>query len=303
MSVEIKVPQLGESVVEATIGRWLKQEGDHVSPGDSLVELETDKVNVEVPSSADGTLQSIVKPEGETVTVGDVIALVAEGQAPAQSDGQPGDTPEGREGAAPEPPAPPSPVGAGSAVPAPPAGAPREAPSPSQPGDGDGVRATPLARRIAAEHGLDLGRVEGSGPGGRVRREDVAAYLEQQVERQERAPSQPAAPPAPAPSPQPAAAPAADVETAGGRREERVRMSRRRRTIAQRLVEAQHTAAMLTTFNEADMTAIMDVRKRRRDAFKERHGVGLGFMSFFTRAVVGALKAFPRLNAEIQGDE
>jgi 2-oxoglutarate dehydrogenase E2 component (dihydrolipoamide succinyltransferase) len=161
--------------------------------------------------------------------------------------------------------------------------------------------ATPVARRLAAEHNVDLAQIPGSGPGGRRTKEDVAAFLDRTAPPQAApgpAIQQPAAPP----EPQPALAPLAALFPSP-EREERVRMSQRRLTIARRLVEAQHTAAMLTTFNEIDMSAVMEVRRRRRDAFKERHGVGLGFMSFFTKAVVGALKAFPRLNAEIQGNE
>jgi 2-oxoglutarate dehydrogenase E2 component (dihydrolipoamide succinyltransferase) len=298
MSAEIKVPQLGESVVEATVGRWLKSEGDAVAVGDPLVELETDKVNIEVPSTADGTLQSIVKPEGETVGIGEVIALIAETQsgdgARAPHEAAPTQTPA--TGAPDQPSSRSSPAGAEGAHPADSAG-----------GDGHESRATPLARRIAEEHNVDLNQVKGTGPSGRVRKDDVAAYLERQDAT------------AAAVSPRPDTAQPTEVlsadqvtaisaslpqlETEEGRREERVRMSRRRQTIAQRLVEAQHSAAMLTTFNEVDMTAIIDLRKRRRDAFKERYGVSLGFMSFFTRAVIGALKAYPRLNAEIQGNE
>ena len=287
MAAEIKVPQLGESVVEATVGRWLKGEGDTVEVGDALVELETDKVNMEVPSTAEGTLQRIVKGEGETVGIGDVLAVVDEDKTAGGS----------QDGKAPSSEAPqyaPADGGQAQAEPVSPAPPPEAAVSAEETGGvDDGARATPLARRVAAEHGLDLGAVKGTGPGGRVKRDDVTAYIEEHEGI--------AAPPAAEqPSGEPVAAPAVEVR---GRREERVRMSRRRRTIAQRLVEAQHTAAMLTTFNEVDMSAIMEIRTRRRDAFKERHGVSLGFMSFFTRAVIGALKAFPRLNAEIQGDE
>jgi 2-oxoglutarate dehydrogenase E2 component (dihydrolipoamide succinyltransferase) len=288
MSVEIKVPQLGESIVEATVGPWLKQEGDTVQQGEALVELETEKVNVEVPSSAAGVLTKITRREGETVSVGDILGTVDEtGQAAAEK--------------------PPEAASAPQTSTAPPAAQPddgRAAPAPAAQQDPaiqeEGARATPLAKRIAAEHGVDLGLVQGTGPSGRVRREDVEAFLQTQQRPPVALPSAPS-PTTAAPTAPPAAA--APTEVTGGRREERIRMSRRRQTIAQRLVEAQHTAAMLTTFNEADMGAVMEIRKRRRDAFKERYGISLGFMSFFTRAVVGALKAYPRLNAEIQGDE
>jgi len=298
MSAEIKVPQLGESVVEATVGRWLKSEGDAVAVGDPLVELETDKVNMEVPSTAEGTLQSIVKPEGETVGIGDVIALIAEREsedgARAPREVAPAETPTA--GAPDQPASRSSPVGAEAAHPA-----------DSAQDDGHESRATPLARRVAAEQDVDLNQVTGTGPSGRVRKDDVAAYLERQDATAAAVSPRPdTAPPTEVLSADQARAISASLpplETDEGRREERVRMSRRRQTIAQRLVEAQHNAAMLTTFNEVDMTAIIDLRKRRRDAFKERHGVSLGFMSFFTRAVIGALKAYPRLNAEIQGNE
>jgi len=281
MSVEIKVPTLGESIVEATVGKWMKQEGEAVAVGEPLVELETDKVNMEVAATGAGVLQSIVKREGETVGIGEILALLGGAGAAA------------------------SPAPAAAATPT------AQAPAPAAPAaeaeeedaaGGEGGRSTPLARRIAAEHGLDINQISGTGPGGRVTRDDVNGHLAQGNKAPAPAPTAaPATPPAVPAVAAPPPAPAAS--TAAGRPEERVRMSRRRQTIARRLVEAQQTAAMLTTFNEIDMTAIMEVRKRRRDAFKERNGIGLGFMSFFTKAVVGALKAFPRLNAEIQGDE
>ena len=303
MSVEITVPQLGESIVEATVGRWLKHEGEQVNEGEPVVELETEKVNMEVVAPASGVLQSIAKQEGDAVGIGEMLGRVDEGQgaaaaAPAAQAAQP----------------------AAQAAPA-----ARDATAPYMPvaEPSEAGRATPLARRIADEHGVDLHAVHGSGPGGRIEKEDVNAYIAGQGNGS-------TAPAAPAPAPaaaapataQPAIAPAAPRATpptpvapaapsapgvsttlGTGRWEERVRMSRRRQTIARRLVEAQHSAAMLTTFNEVDMSAIMDLRARRKDAFKEKHGVGLGFMSFFTKAVVGALKAYPRLNAEIQGNE
>ncbi|HEY4384281.1 MAG TPA: 2-oxoglutarate dehydrogenase complex dihydrolipoyllysine-residue succinyltransferase [Ktedonobacteraceae bacterium] len=287
MSVEIRVPSLGESIVEATIASWLKHEGDAVRSGEALVELETDKVNVEVNAEQDGVLQQIIKKAGDEVAVGEVLGLIGEG---ASSQG----------------------------APAAPAAATSLPPQNGQTGTRVDTAAlshtdaqrppSPLARRIAAEYNVDLAQVRGSSPHGRVTKEDVISYMEQT-----RVPSQtlptvspaPSAPPVPTiPPAQPrAAAPSTPSSTANGRPEERVRMSRRRQTIAQRLVEAQHTAAMLTTFNEVDMSAIIDIRTRRKDAFKERHEVSLGFMSFFTKAVVGALKAFPRLNAEIQGND
>jgi 2-oxoglutarate dehydrogenase E2 component (dihydrolipoamide succinyltransferase) len=299
MPVEIRVPTLGESIVEATVGKWLKQVGDSVAAGETLVDLETDKVNVEVPAEQSGVLEQIIKGEGQNVGVGEVIGTlnVSATAAAPQRDGP-----------------------AAVASPAAPAAA-----AAARPAEESKAPVSPVARRIAEDQGVDIREVTGSGPGGRVTKEDVAAQVgargqglgaggqesgardrgpgiggqgsEGRGQAPAAAPATSAAPPAarpPVPSPQP---PAPDG------REERVRMSRRRQTIAKRLVEAQHIAAMLTTFNEIDMGAVMEVRKRRKDTFKERHGVGLGFMSFFTRATVGALKAFPMLNAEIQGDE
>ena len=247
MSLEIRVPMLGESLVEATIGKWTKQVGDKVSPGEIIVELETDKVNIEVPAEQGGVLSQITSKQGDIVKVGDLIGVIADSVS--------------------------EPAAAATA-------------------------ASPVAKRLAQEKGLDLAKVKGTGPNGRVTKEDVSAHIEQ-------APPVPA-PAAPQPQPEaPAAPPPVSFNglSGGARPEERIPMSRRRITIAQRLVEAQHTAAMLTTFNEVDMSEVMDIRKRRKDSFKERNGVGLGFMSFFTKASIGALKAFPLANAEIQNDE
>ena len=289
MPIEVRVPVLGESVVDAVVGTWLKKEGDQIASGETLVELETDKVNIEVIAQNAGVLEKIMKNEGETVNVGEVIAAIAEGAAaPAAAVEKP--------------------VAAPAAVaPAPVAPTPVSVPLPDATELVGGVRATPAVRRLAAEYDLDLAKVPASGESGRVTREDVLRYALNRpaaTNGSGQAPIPPVA--APTTAPAPAATPeisAPPFDESLGRREERVRMSRRRQTIAQRLVEAQHTAAMLTTFNEVDMSAVMDIRKRRRDAFKEQHGVGLGFMSFFTKAVVGALKAFPRVNAEIQGNE
>lgn len=282
MATEVTVPALGESIVEATVGRWLKNQGDAVAAGEALVELETDKVNMEVAAPDAGTLQTIAKQEGDTVGIGDVLAtLSADAGNGAQPAAQPTE-PAASAGAQPT---------SDAAQPQPAAPAPASA---EEADTGDGSRSTPLARRIAAEHGVSLDQIKGSGPSGRVTREDVNAYLATQT---------PAAPSAPAPATSITPTRESPESNGAGRPEERVRMSRRRQTIARRLVEAQQTAAMLTTFNEVDMTAILALRRDRRDAFKERFGVNLGFMSFFTKAVVGALKQFPQLNAEIQGDE
>jgi 2-oxoglutarate dehydrogenase E2 component (dihydrolipoamide succinyltransferase) len=251
----IVVPPLGESLTEATIARWLKQPGDAVRAGEPVVELETDKVNLEVTAERDGVLASVAQSEGATVHPGDVLGTIESAEAPA-----------------PPPPAP-SPT-------APPAPAPERSEAP---------RATPAVRRLAAETGVDLRTVSGTGPQGRVRRQDVEASAARVATPAAPAPpSPPAASAPPAPLPQPL--------------EERQRLSRRRLTIARRLVAAQHEAAMLTTFNEIDMSRLMDLRARHRAAFEERHHVRLGYMSFFTRATVAALKRFPAVNAELDGE-
>ncbi|MBO0796279.1 MAG: 2-oxo acid dehydrogenase subunit E2, partial [Ktedonobacteraceae bacterium] len=278
MSAEIRVPTLGESIVDATIASWLKHEGDAVQQGEALVELETDKVNVEVNAEQSGILQKIVKQAGDTVAVGDVIGMLGEaGAVPA--------------GANMTQPAVQQPsVQLQSANQAQPAAQPQlETQRPP----------SPLARRIAAEHNVDISQVRGSSPHGRVTRDDVIHYLEQGLQP----PAQVVVPPVAQVAPVAPSLMAAPALVQEGRREERVRMSRRRQTIAQRLVEAQQTAAMLTTFNEIDMSAVINLRSRRKESFKERYGISLGFMSFFSKAVVGALKAFPHLNAEIQGNE
>jgi 2-oxoglutarate dehydrogenase E2 component (dihydrolipoamide succinyltransferase) len=318
MSVEIRVPELGESIVDAVVANWLKREGDTVNAGDALVELETDKINVEVSAEQSGILQHIAKKEGDVVAVGDVLGSIDKGAgisagaasetpavqqqvAQAEANGQKPTTVQAQ------------------AEPARSDGQKISAGQPQAPADGQRP-ASPLARRIAAEKNVDLSEVKGNGPHGRVTSDDVISHLEQYkqasssqvtesaaVSAQNYTPvavAQPAAASSPsvtAPTAKPAPTISLQLEQPG--REERIRLSRRRQTIAQRLVETQHTAAMLTTFNEIDMSAVMEVRSRRKESFKERHNVSLGFMSFFTKAVVGALKAYPRLNSEIQGNE
>lgn len=315
MPVEIRVPPLGESLVDAVVGQWLKQEGDAVSRGDTLVELETDKVNLDVAATEDGVLAKIEKREGDVVTVGELLGIVGGNGATAAVP-----APAAEPAAAPQPePAAAAPAAvAEAASPAAPIPAPSSQPLAPLPAPSNGSqpapvpllsgaqRAAPAVRRLAEEYHVDLNALAGSGPGGRITREDVLAATQQPA-----SPAPAITPPAvaaalspiiQAPSPVPAPSPQLLTPTTDGR-EERVRLSRRRQTIAARLVQAQQTAAMLTTFNEVDMTAVMEVRNRRKEAFKERHGVGLGFMSFFTKAAVGALKAFPQVNAELQGDE
>ncbi|GAC42406.1 2-oxoglutarate dehydrogenase complex dihydrolipoyllysine-residue succinyltransferase [Paenibacillus popilliae] len=251
---EIKVPDLGESISEGTLHKWLVKVGDTVSQGDLLAELETDKVNLEISAEVSGVIESILRREGENVAVGEIIAFIGSGSGASAPDPNP----------------------------AAPAAAPAPVPAPAV--DSGVYHASPAARKLAREKGIDLNDVSARDPIGRVQHDDVQANA-----------ARPAAARAAAPASGMAADPARPIE--------RQRMSRRRQTIATRLVEAQQTAAMLTTFNEVDMTAILDIRKRRKDAFKEKHHVGLGFMSFFTKAVVGALKTYPLLNAEIDGQD
>ena len=288
MAVEINVPELGESVADATVGRWLKQEGEAVKSGDPLVELETDKINFEVEAEQDGVLESISKGEGETVGVGDVIGTIGEGgeandgsEAPDEkAEEEPQEEPEEEAEEAPE-----------------------EQAEAEEQADGhreveNGVRASPSVRKLAQEYDIELGEVSGSGSGGRVTREDVERLIREQGSGD--APAREAERPAPEEDGRREERPAPAAEDG---REERVRLSRRRLTIAQRLVESQQNSAMLTTFNEADMSAVMELRRRRKDEFQERTGARLGFMSFFTKAAVAALKAFPKVNAELQDNE
>lgn len=317
MSVEIRVPTLGESIVDATIASWLKKEGDTIHQGEALVELETDKVNIEVNAEQDGVLQKVVKQEGDTVTVGEVLGLIGDGASSSQATQSASNGAKETVASTASLSSPPQTAPAETVAPQPPPvqTAPAQQPVQQQASAEAQRPPSPLARRIAAEHNVDIAQVRSTSSHGRITRDDVVNYLEQNAQQ----PAKPSAPPEPIASSQetapviatPApratgngtATPPTQTPVAPQGREERVRISRRRQTIGQRLVEAQHTAAMLTTFNEVDMTAIMDVRSRRKDAFKERNGISLGFMSFFTKAAVGALKAFPRLNAEIQGNE
>ncbi len=266
----IVVPELGESVVEARVAKWLKKEGDHVAAGDALVELETEKIDLEVSADRAGVLRAIRHAEGADVKVGEVLAELEEGAAE--------DSPA-------------------AAAPAAASGADTATPAAARAPAADEVRATPTARNVARVHDVKLESVPASGP--RVTKGDVlrAAAPQAPAGADSTARSGAQGAKSPASAPRPAAA------AQGDRTESRERMSKRRATIARRLVEAQRTAAMLTTFNEVDMTAIMALRARRKEAFQKTHGVGLGIASFFVKAAVGALKAFPLVNAEIQGDE
>ena len=275
MSIEIKVPEMGESIVDATVGEWLKKEGDSVSLGDVLVELETDKVDVEVGAETSGVLTKIAVQSGDDVKVGEVLGLIDPNGSAAPPDESAADNGQ------------PKPEAEEAADPA------KEEKEPAEKPDSEKI--TPVAQRMASEKGVDVSKVKGSGPGGKVTKNDVAKLLQspQPVSKEARPAETQTRKPAQQPTP----------SRVRDSREERVKMSRRRRTIAARLVEAQQTAALLTTFNEIDMLAVMELRKRRQDAFVERHGVKVGFTSFFVKATIGALKAFPRLNAEIDGDE
>jgi 2-oxoglutarate dehydrogenase E2 component (dihydrolipoamide succinyltransferase) len=266
---DILTPTLGESVSEATVARWTKKPGDAVKKDEVLVELETDKVSLEVSAPSDGVLQDIAAAEGATVVPGQVLGVVTAGAAGAKPAAAPA-------AAAPAPKAEaPKPVPAPAPAPAP-SPAPVAAAAPAQP-------LAPSVQRIATETGLDTAKVEGSGKDGRITKGDALAALEERS----------AAPP-----PAPVAAGPRPVND----REERVKMTRLRQTVARRLKEAQNTAAMLTTFNEVDMTAVMALRNLYKDAFEKRHGVKLGFMGFFVKAVIAALKDVPAINAEIDGD-
>ena len=303
---ELRVPELGESIVEATVGNWLKKIGEPVSAGEAVVELETDKVNVEVMAEVDGVLQSILHAEGETVTPGEVIGEVGSGAAAGakQSQDEPkkSDQAQVSPGSLPASPQVPAATQSEETV------VPRETRlgedgSMTKAGDGPHLppRATPAVRRMASEQGVSLDALSGTGGQGRITPADIVSQSGEPPTMQRQSGGQGKATVAAANH----AAPPLEVAGAvdSDSREEHIRLSRRRLTIARRLVEAQHTAAMLTTFNEIDMSAVMDVRKRRKESFRDRHGVGLGFMSFFTKAVVGALKTIPPLNAEIRGEE
>ncbi len=296
MATDIRVPALGESVTEATIGQWFKKVGDTVAADEPVVELETDKVTIEVPAPSAGVLQAISANPGDTVNVGALIGAIGEGAA------------------APAPKAPePTKPAAATAAPAAPAFKPE--PAPPAPGNGSAAPApAPSAQKLIAENGLSAGDINGSGRHGQVLKEDVLAAMSRPA-APAAAPAQsavsgsaavaprPAPAPVAAPTPAPAPVPRAPVAVADESREERVKMTRLRATIARRLKDAQNTAAMLTTFNEVDMKPVMDLRAQYKDLFEKKHGVKLGFMGFFTKAVVHALKEIPNVNAEIDGDE
>ena len=264
MQFEIKTPSLPESVSEATMLNWHKSVGDAVSRGESLVDIETEKIVLEIPVPEDGVLKEIVKQEGETIYADEVLGILETGiesTEAAQTD------------EAPEPPA-------------------------AEPEEPETPFASPAARRAASEHAVDVENVDGTGKDGRITKGDVLDVVEAQV-------AEPVAEPAPEPPPRSISPPVQEVEppVPGERSERRQPMSRIRRTIANRLVASQQTAALLTTFNEVDLSAVMSIRTKYREKFESKHGVRLGFMSFFVKASVEALKAIPAVNASIDGDD
>ncbi|HUD91576.1 2-oxoglutarate dehydrogenase complex dihydrolipoyllysine-residue succinyltransferase [Sphingobium sp.] len=271
MATEVKVPTLGESVTEATVGQWLKKPGEAVKADEPIVSLETDKVAVDVPSPVAGVMGDLVAKEGDTVEVGALLAYVNEGGAAA------------------------SPAPAAAAAPAAKAEAAAPAPAASAPAasdeeEGGNLTLSPAVRRLVLEHGLDPSKIKGTGKDGRLTKDDVMAAV--------------AAGTAKAAAGSTAAAPAADAPAAGpSRKQERVKMTRLRQTVAKRLKEAQNNAALLTTYNDVDMTNVIEARAKYKDLFEKKHGVRLGFMGFFTKAVCMALRDIPGVNAQIEGDE
>ncbi len=261
MAIDILVPQMGESVTEGVIAQWLKNEGDAVAADEPLVEVETDKITVEVPAPTAGVLRKQSVGEGDTVGVGDVIGVIEAGAGAATTAAPAAATP--------------------TPAAAPAAAAPAPAPAPA-----NGAPAMPAARAEAQRTGVDLATVPGTGRGGRILKEDVMKAAS-----------------APAPAPRVASAPPTVARPSSEGRETRKKMTPLRRRVADRLVQSQHTAAILTTFNEIDMSAVIALRKKWKERFVEEHGVKLGFMSFFVKAAIKALKAFPPVNAEIDGEE
>ena len=274
MATEIRVPALGESVTEATIGKWFKKAGERVLADEPVVELETDKVTLEVNAPASGILTEIIAKDGETVAAGALLGQIGNGAATASPKDEAKAEPKP---VAPPPAAPPAPAPAATAAAAPAA-----------------MPASPAAAKIAADHGFDPLAVEGSGKRGQVLKGDVLDYIA-------KAPAPVPAPASVPPPPAPAPLTRIPVPALAEEHEERVPMTRLRQTIARRLKDAQNTAAMLTTFNEADMSGVMALRARYKDSFEKKHGTKLGFMGFFVKACVGALKEVPSVNAEIDG--
>ena len=285
MSVEITIPSVGESVSEVELGEWLKSEGDSVAVDETIVMLESDKATVELPAPSAGVIGKILKQQGDVAAIGEVIAILEEGGAiTANGNGAATKTPVATDEAAIE-----AKADAPLETPAPGANGLAVGTHPPQEGSED-ARVMPAAARELAQNNLSASDVPASGPGGRLLKEDVVQAVKAKK-------SAPIVTPAPAPkTPQPAA------PVTAGADEEIVKMTPLRRKIAQRLVEAQQTAALLTTFNETDMSAVMELRKEHQDAFTKKYGIKLGFMSFFIKAAIDALKEYPAINAEIRGD-
>ncbi|HEX8366190.1 MAG TPA: 2-oxoglutarate dehydrogenase complex dihydrolipoyllysine-residue succinyltransferase [Allosphingosinicella sp.] len=276
MATDIIVPTLGESITEATLGQWLKKPGDAVKADEPVASLETDKVAVEVPAPVDGVMGEPLVSEGDTVAVGAAIARIESGAGAPSAVATQAPLPEST---------PVNPQGAGENI---------EVRDEEGGEDGPHLTLSPSVRRLVLEHHLDPSTIKGTGKDGRLTKDDVLGA----AQAQKAAPT----PPTPAPTPSPAAAPAPRA-AAGERREERVRMTRLRQTIAKRLKEAQNTAALLTTFNDVDMSAVMEARSRYKDLFEKKHGIRLGFMGFFVKAACLALKDMPAVNASIEGEE
>ncbi|MGF7046735.1 2-oxoglutarate dehydrogenase E2 component (dihydrolipoamide succinyltransferase) [Paenibacillus sp. DS2015] len=294
---EIIVPAMGESITEGTIFKWHVEEGNSVTQGDVLLELETDKVNLEISAEHDGVVEKILRQEGDTVLIGEVIGRIQSGGEASNNTSVKNNAAESKEKQQTQqqvvPPVETSPSQSSPAN--------REEASPSS-DNGTFLAASPSARKLARERGIDLDQVQDRDTKGRIYQENVRNFSDKPLEASKASVAGQGNNKATSLAKAPVSSPSVSV-TGGDKPSERQRMSRRRVTIAKRLVEAQRTAAMLTTFNEVDMTAILDLRKRRKQAFQDKHDVSLGFMSFFTKAVVGALKAFPLLNAEIDGED
>ncbi|HEY0524458.1 MAG TPA: 2-oxoglutarate dehydrogenase complex dihydrolipoyllysine-residue succinyltransferase [Stellaceae bacterium] len=287
MATEIKVPALGESVTEATVAKWLKKVGDNVAVDDPLVELETDKVTLEVNAAAAGVLSEIAAPEGANVEVGGLLGTIGEAGAKPAAAAAAKPAPKAEAKPAPAP----APAASAAAAPA------------ASGGNGAAVldRSGPAVRRLVEENRLDAGAIAASGKDGRLTKGDVLAHIQGGGGGGAAATAPQARAPQPVPAPAPAPAPRVEPRPEAAAREQRVRMTRLRQRIAERLKQAQNTAAMLTTFNEVDMSAAMALRERYRDTFEKKHGVRLGFMSIFVKACIAALKELPAVNAEIDG--
>jgi 2-oxoglutarate dehydrogenase E2 component (dihydrolipoamide succinyltransferase) len=279
MRIEVKVPQLPESVTEATLVNWHKKAGEAVKRDENLIDVETDKVVLELPAPGDGVLIEITREDGATVTSNDVIGVIdtdAKGAQPVAAKAQPTS----------------------------PAPAAQPAPQPSRPpATGDGATALPAARKMMADQGVEAATVTGTGRGGRIIKEDVAAAIEAKAAPAAKPPAPPAEPSAPVAKPTVRPPPVSLPSALGSRPEQRVPMSRLRQRVAERLLQSQSTAAILTTFNEVNMQPIIDLRNKYKDRFEKEHGVKLGFMGFFVKAAVHALKKFPAVNASIDGND